>query len=96
MVCILHLKQLQHSIFAKFLLLMFCLMSKSHFSQAFILYLIILDVNAEGPYKPSQGTLPQLCFFLLCVTWKQLKAFASSSRESLIKRRRGVKSGMTF
>lgn len=49
-------------------------MSKSHCSWAFILYLKILDVNAEGAYKPSQGTLPQPLFFTLCY-WEIAESF---------------------
>lgn len=73
-------------------------MTKSHCSQAFILYLKSLDVNAEGSYKPSQGTLPQLFFFFfftLCYL-EMAESICLFIQGITGKKKKSKKGGMTF
>lgn len=65
-------------------------MSKCHCYQAFILYLKILDDNAEGAYKPSQGILPQLFFFpTLC--YLEIAESVCQIQGITVKKRKGTK-----
>lgn len=71
-------------------------MGKCHCYEVFILYLKILDDNAEGAYKPSQGTLPQLFFFSTLCYLEIVESICQFIQGITVKKRKGTKKGMTF